>query len=118
MPWRVTLPLVQCHQVRGRAESGGLRNPLASPATSFCACVDAKDVRRARTAMTVAVTRCWVRAVIRMVAPAAATGLANHTLVGLGDCALTCFGRPTMAPSSNGGARHGTDTRDDGRSVL
>src|SRR5271154_4217856 len=36
-PSSVTLPLVQCHQVRGLAESGGLRKPSSSASFELCA---------------------------------------------------------------------------------
>src|SRR5262245_10419077 len=50
IPSRVMLPLVQCHQVRGLAESGGFRNRWARASASLCACVGANEIRTANTA--------------------------------------------------------------------
>src|SRR6185437_7676919 len=59
MPVSVTLPLVQCHHVRGLAESGGVTNPCdsASPVAAPMLCAQTAPVVAAvSTAPAVAIT--------------------------------------------------------------
>ena len=46
MPSLVTLPFIQCHQVCGLAESGGLRKPVSSGSARA---VDAVKPRQSKT---------------------------------------------------------------------